>query len=667
MGRFFDELKRRGVVRVGVAYLVVSWLLLQITDVLSSLSVLPEPFGRYLFFVLLLGLPLALILAWAYELTPEGVKLSKDVETPATTARFGGRKIDFVIIAALSLVIVVLVVDNYLPDSETGTESGVPPMVSGYTQLSKSQVILPPFPSPFPLVTDASRIYFNTFEFGRVPVHQLSRTGGEAVSIESPIDADEIVIPYAMTPDRSKLLIGVTSSGSHSDLSLWLWPVVGGDPRRLGAGADATYSPDGSQLLYTNGFDELHVARPDMSDSKKIVTVPGKIHWPSFSPDGKRIRFTLVTMPAREMLWEVSSDGSGLQQVFSDWDPTGQCCGSWTADGKYYVFSATVDHRSQIWATREQDGVRNKPVQITTGALEFRRPTIIDDGKKIFAIGWQLRGEVVRHDSDSGQFVPVPGLDALSAEWLAFSRDEEWVSYVSYPEGDLWRSKSDSSKRLQLTFPPMRVVGSAWSPDGQSIAFEGRMPEEKWKIYIVPAIGGSPRSVTTEDNYHWSPSWSPDGESLAFTTGGKDRIQILDSASGVVSEMDGSDGLDDPAWSRDGRYLAAHSRDRQRLMLFDASTEKWRQLIDADHISAQRWAADEQHLYFEGSFRPADRRAMYRVSIPDGEVEQIATVEDKRMVWGANQMWVGVSPDGSPMLLRDLSIHHIYALDWLLD
>ena len=69
MGRFFDELKRRGVIRVGVAYLVVSWLLLQITDVLISLSVLPESFGRYLFFVLLLGLVPTLILAWAYELT----------------------------------------------------------------------------------------------------------------------------------------------------------------------------------------------------------------------------------------------------------------------------------------------------------------------------------------------------------------------------------------------------------------------------------------------------------------------------------------------------------------------------------------------------------------------------------------------------------------------
>ena len=219
MRRLFDELKRRGVIRVGVAYLVVSWLLLQITDVLISLSVLPESFGRYLFFVLLLGLVPALILAWAYELTPEGVKLANDVEAPATTARFGGRKIDFVIIAALSLVIVVLVVDNYLPDSEPGAESGVPPMVSGYTQLSKSQVILPPFPSPFPLVTDASRIYFNTFEFGRVPVHQLSRTGGEAVSIESPFDDGEVVIPYAMTPDRSRLLIGVRGSGARSDLA----------------------------------------------------------------------------------------------------------------------------------------------------------------------------------------------------------------------------------------------------------------------------------------------------------------------------------------------------------------------------------------------------------------------------------------------------------------
>ena len=96
------------------------------------------------------------------------------------------------------------------------------------------------------------------------------------------------------------------------------------------------------------------------------------------------------------------------------------CCSSWTSDGKYYVFQATHDNRTQLWAFREADnetGIeQSKPVQITTGALDFRRPTVVDDGRRIFAIGWQLRGEVVHFASTDKKFVTLPGFESTSAE-----------------------------------------------------------------------------------------------------------------------------------------------------------------------------------------------------------------------------------------------------------
>jgi len=77
---FVQELKRRNVVKVTVLYVVVAWLLLQITDVLSSLLPVPEWTGSFVFILLVVGLPPSIIFAWVYEYTPEGLPRQKDVD-----------------------------------------------------------------------------------------------------------------------------------------------------------------------------------------------------------------------------------------------------------------------------------------------------------------------------------------------------------------------------------------------------------------------------------------------------------------------------------------------------------------------------------------------------------------------------------------------------------
>ena len=72
MASVWGELKRRNVVKVAFAYAIAGWLILQLTDVLQPLLTLPEWVGRMVFFLLLIGFPIALIFAWAFELTPDG-------------------------------------------------------------------------------------------------------------------------------------------------------------------------------------------------------------------------------------------------------------------------------------------------------------------------------------------------------------------------------------------------------------------------------------------------------------------------------------------------------------------------------------------------------------------------------------------------------------------
>jgi len=71
---FFEELKRRNVFRVGIAYAIVSWIVLQVVDVVLPFIGLPDSAGRLVLFLILAGLPIALVLGWAFEMTPEGLK-----------------------------------------------------------------------------------------------------------------------------------------------------------------------------------------------------------------------------------------------------------------------------------------------------------------------------------------------------------------------------------------------------------------------------------------------------------------------------------------------------------------------------------------------------------------------------------------------------------------
>ena len=138
-------------------------------------------------------------------------------------------------------------------------------------------------------------------------------------------------------------------------------------------------------------------------------------------------------------------------------------------DGRHYVFLS----RRSLWALPEERGFLDwsgsEPVQLTQPEpIRFDRPTPSRDGRQLFARGTQQRAELVRRDPESGRLAPF--LSGISAIGVAFSRDGEWVAYVSYPGWVLWRSRVDGSERLQLTSRPMSAVVPRWSPDGSRIA-----------------------------------------------------------------------------------------------------------------------------------------------------------------------------------------------------
>ncbi len=114
---FFDELKRRNVIRVAVAYLVASWLLLQIVDVLSTILELPGSAGKLIFLILVVGILPVLIFSWAYEMTPEGLKRESELVSNQSISHYTARKLDQITIILLLIVAGIVVLDRFIPET----------------------------------------------------------------------------------------------------------------------------------------------------------------------------------------------------------------------------------------------------------------------------------------------------------------------------------------------------------------------------------------------------------------------------------------------------------------------------------------------------------------------------------------------------------------------
>jgi len=363
-------------------------------------------------------------------------------------------------------------------------------------------------------------------------------------------------------------------------------------------------------------------------------------------------------------LWEVARDGANLRRLLPDWNrPAAECCGNWTADGRYFIFQATRNRTTQIYAIREKAGIfqptSHEPVQLTVGPLNYYGPVPSADGRWIFVVGEQRRGELVRYDTKTQQFVRY--LSGISAEAVSFSKDGQWVAYVTYPDGSLWRSKADGSQRLQLSAPPMVAFLPRWAPDGKKIIFMGRIPGRPTKIYLASAESGSPQQLTPEEQTESDPNWSPDGTTLVFTVGarasGNFAIYLFDLNTRQFSALPSAEKLFSPRWSPDGRYIVALPGNASKLMLYDFTTREWEVLANTS-AGYPAWSRDGKYVYFLAS------PAIFRVRVGDRKLEQVASLNDLRLASGVIGVWMGLAPDDSPMVLRDFGIQDIYAREW---
>ncbi len=431
---------------------------------------------------------------------------------------------------AAGVLLLAIIVVGYL-----ATRQAPVPKVSNYIQLTHDgqQKSL--------IGSDGSRLYLDLGTSAQADIAEIPVAGGTPRLISNLLPHN--MVPLTLSADGSQLLV-VDGQGVPPSGPLWSIPIVGGSPRRLGdtAGSDAAWSDDGKMLAYASG-SSLFVANADGSESHKLTTTKDLISNPIWSPDGKHLRFDTSEAggPAgQHVIWEVSADGTNLHQLLANRNSSqDDCCGSWTADGEYFVFQSN----GQIWSLPRERGFgrsHQDPTPLTSSPMSLFSPLPSRDGKKLFLVGRTYRGDLMRYDSKSREFVPF--LAGISAEYADFSKDGQWVAYTSYPEGTIWRSKLDGTDQLQLTYPPLYAVMPRWSPDGKNIVFF-EFPESSSKparMYEVSAEGGSPRPLLPDDPRHQQdPNWSPDGSKIIF--GGNSNDVALHGAAPAIRLLDLSD------------------------------------------------------------------------------------------------------------------------------
>jgi len=534
------------------------------------------------------------------------------------------------------------------------------PRIVGSTQLSRDGLIKDS------LVSDGSRLYF-TVAGQHEGVGQISTTGGETSELPVSLPVKSV---QSASVDRSSLLLTSGVSPSKSQSGLWSVPIPAGSPRQIGdlQAQFADWSPDGSMLACVDGQD-IYVANADGSGRRNLIRVSGVPGYIRFAPDGKRLRYTVNDL-SRNMasLWEIRIDGSNPHELLPGWhNPPAECCGRWTPDGRYYVFEVRGSSGIDLWALSERNWwpwkEPPKPTRLTTGPLSYLHPLPSSDGKKIFAIGTLQRGELVKYDAKTQQFLPVDS--GAPAGEVAFSRDAQWVAWVLYPEGTLWRSHPDGSDRIQLSFSPKTAFLPRWSPDGKTIAYVAAEVGKPWKIFLVPSQGGPSRELLPETRNEIDVDWSADGNQLIFGRLSQHapnepiNIELFDIASGKLSTVPGSDNLFSPRWSPNGKYIAALSADYKSLMLFDVAAGRWSKWAEEAEgmITFPAWSQDSRYVYY---LKGTDYS---RIAAGENHSELVTSVKDLRLFHGTWGAWTTLTPEGTPLFVRDISTEEIYALD----
>jgi DNA-binding winged helix-turn-helix (wHTH) protein/Tol biopolymer transport system component len=539
-------------------------------------------------------------------------------------------------------------------------------------------------PKAGPVLSDGARLYFRNGPAqeetqGRVAdlqVRQVPVAGGEPSIVPFVPSSGRYFTLLDITPSGLELLLVTFENSIQPEAApLWTLRIADGASRRVGSllARQARYSPDGRWVAFTAGGilspGSLSVASSDGSTVRRLLQLKGlSIVNPCWSPDGNRIVFGQFNQATQEAsAWEVRADGTRLQRLFPDWRESHLPAG-WTPEGRPLLIS-----QFRFWTTGQPWLFHLGPsrlVPLSSGEPQFSGLLQLRDSRTSYAVGTTPLGELQRFDTKSGTW--APHLGGISVQCVEYSKNGQSLLYTTYPEVELWVRRADGSMPVRLTAAPMRVQMGRWSPDGRTIAFNGRSaPDQPLRMYLVDAAGGSLRPACPKGCGAADFTWAPDGKKIVFddrfnaSYTEENGLRLLDLGTGEVTKFPGSEGLYSPRWSPDGSALAAVVAPFRRgpegkiqsLMLYRFSEGKWTELPDSPmQPSWPSWSHDSKSIWYVNRARGAIMRCHMR----ENRHEEMVPLRREDTTQG----WFNLTPDDEPMILLRRDIQQVYALDW---
>jgi Tol biopolymer transport system component/DNA-binding winged helix-turn-helix (wHTH) protein len=517
------------------------------------------------------------------------------------------------------------------------------------------------------LATDGQRIFATVLGSGKPQLAAIDISTGAVQPLTIPTELISVRVAD-ISKDGSHLLLRSQLS-PQSEQPLWIVPTAGGGALRVGnvLAQDATWMPDGTSILFANG-NELNQIRLDGGTITPIARLGGRAFWLRWSPDGAILRFTVMDpLTHTGSLWELKRGSKTPRPLLKNRiSQVLDCCGNWTADGKGYVFQASVSSSSNLWELKSS-GMGSSLTQLTNGPLNFFSPIAARSGERIYFYGSDQPSGLQRYDGEQLGFRPERSFLA-DANRVAYSHDRQWVAWGDLA-GRLWRARSaDGSDKIQLTPNDLEVFSAQWSPDGSKLAIMARRSGATWQIYIVNADGGRLELLMKDDRNVADPGWSADGKEIIFgrepDSMGKETgpraIELFNLQTQTRTTVPRSEGFFSPRWSPDGKWIAALTLAQNKVMLFDVANQRWSEVASTS-ASDPIWSGDSKSIFVHAFL--AENQPIIKISVPNGEVKVVASSADFHSGEPADYFFGGLTPEDSPLVRPRVGTGNLFTMD----
>jgi len=531
MGKLFGELKRRKVFRVAAVYAVVAWVLIQVAATVLPALQLPEWTVTFVTVLFILGFPIAIILAWAYEASTEGIKPDAYVQAAQPLQATSAQPINYLILLIVLLVAGFQVADRFLLGEPAVPESS---STSGSNPVSRFPLILEEGldfteteNSSLDISRDGSRIVYEADN--RIWIRDLDEVMPRQVQGIAPEERPTYPV---FSPDGQSLLYF-----ADRDLQLRKISAIGGTPitltESLGDDPQGLSWNDGGIILFGGADGSIyHVSANGGPVDVLIAAESGEeLNAASLLPGGEWVLFSRTT-----------ARGAGR------WDAA-----------EIMVQSLGSGERRSLWQSGSEPryvhpGYLVYALDDDLFAVSFDPHTLSVSGGQVPVIAGVQRGTDPTNDSGTANY-------AVSENGTLV-----YVEDLQIPEGNalVWANGSGQDEALPLPQDTIKL-DAVVSPDGSRIAmtiFEpGSASEDIW---VWSAISGTLTRLTFDQASN-TPRWTPDGSRIAYQVGSAGLyIRNVDGTGVAELLLENVRSSYPMSWTLDGGLVFTEQSDRSR-------------------------------------------------------------------------------------------------------